>query len=122
MTYILDAQIHLDSETIHAIPILLLFVLIAVFLVIVIRSILDYRFKIKMVEKGVSEHLAGQLLSKPQQARQTAIKWAILLGGTGIGVLLVAVNGGWNIYSLAIMLFALSASFLGYYLYIIKSE
>lgn len=122
MTFILDAPIYLDPETIHAIPILLLFVLIAVFLVIVIRSILDYRFKIKMVEKGVSEHLAGQLLSRPRQARQTAIKWAILLGGTGTGVLLVAVNGGWNTYSLAIMLFALSASFLGYYIYIIKSE
>lgn len=122
MTYILDAQIPLDQETIHAIPILLLFILIAVFLVIVIKNILDYRFRIKMVEKGVSEHLAGQLLSKPDQSRQATMKWAILLGGTGVGVWAVALNGGMNIYSLAIMLFALSGSFLAYYIYLVKSK
>ncbi|SFW35188.1 hypothetical protein [Chitinophaga sancti] len=122
MIYMLDTQIQFDAETIHAIPFLFLFVLIAVFLVIVIRSILDYRFKIKMVEKGVSENLAVQLLSKPKQPRQTTMKWAILLGGTGLGVLLVALNGRLDIYSLAIMLFALSASFLGYYIYVVKSE
>ena len=113
------AQIIIYSELFHAIPILITFFAIAIFLVVVIKSILDYNFKVKMLEKGISEQLASKLLYTSKNIkRQQAVKWAIVLGGTGMGVFLVALFPPLNLFSLVIILGCMSASFLIYSIYI----
>ena len=81
-----------------------------------LKIILDYFLKNKMIEKGASESVVSQLLQTDTQSnRFTALKWAVILGSIGVGLLLVSQFPPFGIHSLVIMTFCVAAAFLAYY-------
>jgi hypothetical protein len=109
------------GELMKSVAILLVFALIASFIINIIKMILDYRLKNKMLDKGISENLASQFL-KTGNNKNEAIKWFAILCGIGVGLVLVAVFPPFGIHSLIIMVFSIAASFLVYYYYANRSN
>ena len=88
-----------------------------------IKLILDYRLKEKLIEKGASEAVISQLLrSTGNGGNNVNIKWFFILAGVGIGLGLVYFSRPIGIHSLAIMSLSISVSFLGYYLFLRRSQ
>lgn len=109
------------AELLKSVAILLLFALIAGFFLNIIKMILDYRLKNKMLDKGISENLASQFL-RTGNNKNEIIKWFVILCGIGVGLVLVAVFPPFGIHSLIMMVFSLAASFLAYHLYANRSN
>jgi hypothetical protein len=95
---------------------------VATFLISLIRLFLDYKLKIKMMDKGVHESIVSQFL-QPQKkdSRATAAKWAIIVAGIGLGFALMMMFPPFGIHSVMLMSFCLSLSFLFYYQFSKKS-
>jgi len=97
--------------------------LFMIFILAIIKRIMDYRIKNKIVEKGVPENIASSILqTSPKENRNTNIKWFALLAGIGIGLTIIYYTLPLGIHSLAIMSFCIAASFLGYYFFLKQSE
>jgi hypothetical protein len=94
-----------------------------VFILALLKRILDFRIKNRITEKGVSESLAASLLSEENgSARNASFKWFTLLAGAGVGLTIVNYTMPLGIHSLAIMSFSIAGSFLGYYLFVRQNE
>jgi hypothetical protein len=103
--------------------IILVLTLIAAFIIKVIKLILDYRLKNKMIDKGVSETLAGRMLqSNNKNNKHIALKWFSILAGIGVGLTLISLFPPFGIHSLIIMAFSVAAGFLGYYYFTSRAE
>lgn len=111
------------ERTFQAVSIIVVIYLISSFFLSIIRMFLDYKLKNKMMEKGASESTINQLL-QPQKkdTRITAIKWAIIVGGIGLGFTLMLMFPPFGIHSIMLMSFCISLSFLCYYFFIKKTE
>ncbi len=96
------------------------FVLMAFFILALIKRILDYRLKNKVIDKQVTEGMALSVLgeSNLQEGRFLNVKWFALLSGIGIGLLIVKFTQPLGIHSFAIMFLSIAASFLGYHLFL----
>jgi hypothetical protein len=107
----------------QVISIIFVIYLIANSILNLIRMFLDFRLKNKMMDKGASETIVQQLL-QPQKtdARITAIKWAIIVGGMGLGFSLMLLFPPFGIHSVMIMAFCVSLSFLVFYYFIRKTD
>jgi ABC-type Fe3+-siderophore transport system permease subunit len=107
----------------QAAAIVLVIYLISNFFLSIIRMFLDYKLKNKMMDKGASENIIQQFL-QPQKkdARAVAVKWAIIVGGVGLGFTLMLLFPPFGIHSVMIMSFCISLSFLCYYYFIKKTE
>jgi hypothetical protein len=93
------------------------------FLISIVRLVLDNRLKVKMIEKEISERMAEQMLQPTKtDGRSQAFKWFMVLAWTGIGLGLVSINMPFGIHSIAILACCLSLSYLGYFIYIKRSE
>ena len=102
-----------------------IFLLIALmmFILSVLKRILEYRIRNRIVDKGVPESLAASLLKDPHNdSKHSAFKWFAMLAGTGVGLTLVNYTMPLGVHSIAIMSFSIAASFLGYYLFIRKTR
>ncbi len=108
------------SDIMKSVAILLVFGLGASFIINIIKMILDYRLKNKMIEKGISENLASQFLKTG--SKNEVIKWFAILCGIGVGLILVSIFPPFGIQSLIMMVFSIAASFLIYYFYAKRSE
>lgn len=110
----------LASEPIAGIilPILLIGFLIFMF-VFLVRYFLEYRFKNKLIDRGMAEQLSTYLLSKNEQEKQNeTIKLAILFCGIGAGLTMTYLTTPINIHSLAIMAFSIGLSYFAYFFYL----
>lgn len=88
-----------------------------------LKIVLDHRLKGRMIEKGASESVVAQLLQTDQKTNKfSALKWAVVLGSIGIGLLLVQQFPPFGIHSLAILSFCVSAAFLAYYFLLKRSN
>jgi hypothetical protein len=88
-----------------------------------IKLILDYRIKEKLIEKGASEAVISQLLpSADKGGNNVNIKWFFIFAGLGIGLGLVYLSRPIGIHSLAVMSLCISVSFLGYYLFVRRNQ
>lgn len=97
--------------------------LFMIFILAIIKRIMDYRIKNKIVEKGIPENIASSILqTSPNENRNTNIKWFALLTGIGAGLTIIYYTLPLGIHSLAIMAFCIAASFLGYYFFLKQSE
>ena len=101
---------------------ILVLILVMIFILSVIKRMLDYRIKNRIVERGVSEDLASSLLQSDTTDGNVNIKWFLILTGMGLGLTLVNYTLPLGIHSIAIMSFAIAASFLGYHQYIKRSK
>lgn len=108
-------QIILSGEAWHILSIIVAFLGVLYFIITVIRLLLNYRLKIKMIEKGLDEELIRKLLGNGAAKGMPALKWFSLLAGLGLGVLIISFTLPLGIHSLAILFLSLSLSFLGYY-------
>jgi Na+-transporting NADH:ubiquinone oxidoreductase subunit NqrB len=88
-----------------------------------LKIVLNHRLKGKMIEKGASDSVVAQLLQTDQKTNKfTALKWSVVLGSIGIGLLLVQQFPPFGIHSLAILSFCVSAAFLAYYFLIKRTD
>jgi len=112
------------SRQLFEIPATLLGAYIFVYFIIsIVRLILDNRLKFKMIEKGVSDKVVEQILQPTRtDASGQALKWFLVLAGLGIGLGIVSATRPFGIHSIGIIAFFLALSFLGYFLYMKRSE
>lgn len=97
--------------------------LFMIFILVIIKRVMDYRIKNKIVEKGIPDSIASSVLqTSPRENRNINIKWFALLAGIGIGLTIINYTLPLGIHSLAIMVFCVAASFLGYYFFLKQSE
>ena len=91
-------------------------------LITLIRTILDYRLRAKMIDKGVPDEVVRQFLQPTSKdAKHQVIKWSLLLAGFGLGLVLAKLALPYGIHSIAIMAFSMAASLLVYYFFLSKS-
>jgi hypothetical protein len=89
------------------------------FILIIMKRLLEYRLKNRIVEKGIPENLAASILQAGASEEKNAnIKWFSLLTGAGIGLTIIYYTQPLGIHSLAIMSFSIAMSFLGYHFFI----
>lgn len=113
----------IDKEVFNVCASILTVILFMIFILAIIKRIMDYRIKNKIVEKGIPENIASSILqTNPKENTNTNIKWFALLAGIGIGLTIIYYTLPLDIHSLAIMAFSISASFLGYYFFLRQSE
>jgi hypothetical protein len=93
------------------------------FILAIIKTILDFRLKSRMVDKGVSDKVVEQFL-QPQNrdAKTQAIKAFLILAGIGVGLTAINFTSPIGIHSFAIMAFSIALSFLGYFYFIKRLE
>lgn len=106
----------IDHEAMRIVAVICVMVLIALFILTFLRYILDSRIKHRIIEKGIPDNLATQLLTntKKDDKLQT-LKWFCLLAATGVGLMFVYYTLPLDIHSFAIMCFSISIGYLGYY-------
>lgn len=113
----------IDEDVFNACAAIFTAGLVMIFILAIIKRIIDYRIKNKIVEKGIPENIVSSILqTSPNENRNTNIKWFAILAGIGTGLTIIYYTLPLSILSLAIMTFCLAASFLGYYFFLKQSE
>lgn len=93
------------------------------FILALLKRILDNRLKNKIIDKGIPENIVSSILqTNPKEDRNSNIKWFAILTGLGIGLTIINYTLPLGFHSLAIMAFSIAASFLGYYLFAKKYD
>lgn len=112
------------SKQLFEIPaMILIFYLVTVFILTIIKLILDHRLKMKMIDKGVSDKVAEQFLQpNKQDVKSQTIKWFFVLAGIGVGLTFTSIFLPVGVHSIAIMAFSLAISFIGYYTYLKRGQ
>lgn len=109
----------IDRSVFNTCAVIFVMLSIMVFILAIIKKIIDYRLKNKIVDKGISENIASSILqTTPHEGINTNIKWFAILAGIGAGLMIVNYTRPLGFHSLAIMAFSISLSFLGYYFFI----
>lgn len=89
------------------------------FVLELVKYLMNYRLKSKIIDKGITGELANSILHvDPSEGRNVNIKWFAILASIGTALTLINYTQPLGIHSLAIMAFCISASFLGYYLFL----
>lgn len=97
--------------------------LFMVFILTILKRIVDFRLKNKIVEKGIPENIVSSILqTNPKEDRNINIKWFAILAGLGTGLTIINYTTPLGIHSLAIMAFSISLSFLGYYFFVKQTQ
>jgi len=112
-----DRKIFEISATIFVVGLFMIFILT------IMKRILDHRLKNKILERGITDSVALSILqTNPNENRNINIKWFAILAGLGAGLTIVNYTRPLGIHSLAIMAFCIAVSFLGYFYYLKQSE
>jgi ABC-type proline/glycine betaine transport system permease subunit len=112
-----NMEIFRICSTILAVALFMLFILA------IMKRILEYRLKNRIVEKGIPENIVSSILqTSSKEDRNINIKWFAILAGLGIGLTIIYYTLPLGIHSLAIMAFCIAASFLGYFFFLRQSE
>ena len=111
-----DYSDQLILKTTFIIAVLLL---IMGFILKLLKTILDHNLKSKMLQKDLPESTISTILQKDHNSKKhKAVKWFLVLLGTGIGFLFVPRHVPLNIHAIAIIALSISCSFLCYSLYL----
>src|SRR5687768_4757961 len=82
--------LYVNMEVFRACTILFLIGLFMLFILAIMKSIIDYRLKNKIEDKGVPEHVATSILqTDPKGNRNANIKYFAILTGIGVGLTIV---------------------------------
>ena len=110
---------HIDMRVFDVCAQILAFALFMIFILTILKWVLEYRIKNKIVEKGIPENIVSSILqTNVPEGRHINIKWFAILAGLGGGLMIVNYTQPLGFHSLAIMAFSISLSFLGYYFFI----
>ncbi len=117
-----DQDSLMSQHTFNICASILVLGLVMLFILTVMKRLLEHRIKNRIVEKGVPESIAMSILEvSPKEDRNANLKWTLLLAGLGIALFFIHHSQPLGIHSLSILAFCLSASFLGYF-FISKSS
>ena len=115
--------LYINMEIVNMCAVIFVVGLFMLFILAIMKAIIDYRLKNKIVDKGVPEHVATSILqTDPKGNRNANIKYFAILTGIGVGLTIVYYTLPLDIHSAAIMAFCIGASFLGYFLFLKYSE
>ena len=93
--------------------------LLVFFTLSLVKYILENRLKNKIIDRGISEELATSLLESNQKNKmEDALKFALILFGMGLGLVICYYTSPLNLHSLAIMAISIALSYLVYYFYL----
>ncbi len=122
--YVLPNGSPISREFVETPLIILSFTLIGIFFLTIIRWFLDFRLKSKLINKEVPESVIKLLIdTEKKDSKKQIMKWFFILAGVGLGLAITSIMfRSVGIHSIAIMVFCIALSFLGYYLFIKRSE
>ena len=93
--------------------------MVMLFVLSILKRLLEHRIKNKIVDKSIDENLASFILkSGTKEDGTTNFKWFSILAGMGAGLTIVNYTLPLGIHSLAIMSFSMATSFLGYHYFL----
>ena len=93
--------------------------LLGYFVLAVIKLVLNYLLKNKMVDTAIiSETVVERLLPGPQDEQNKVVKWVALLLSTGAGLTVCNWYLPLGIHSVIILIFSTAFGFLAYYLFL----
>jgi len=108
-----------NGEVFRTISMIFVLAMFMLFILAIMKKIMDHRVRRKLLEKSVPESLVNTLLhTEPVSAMSGNVKWFLLLLGAGIALTLIHRQLPLGIHSIAIMAFCLSGSFLCYFLFL----
>lgn len=114
---------NIDRETFNVCASIFTVALFMIFILAILKRVMDYRLKNKIAEKGIPENVAASILqTNPKADRNINIKWFAILTGLGAGLTIIYYTLPLGIHSLAIMALCIAASFLGYFFFLKQSE
>jgi hypothetical protein len=103
----------------HVLMPLLGLYLLCSFVLAVIKMVLNYLLKNKIVDTAViSESIVERILPGPQDEQNKVVKWVALLLSTGAGLAVCNWYLPLGLHSLIILLFSTALGFLAYYLFL----
>jgi uncharacterized membrane protein SpoIIM required for sporulation len=109
----------IDKDIQVMIGVIILIALIAFIILSIIKCWMDYRLKNKLIDSGLSENIIKSILEDGIiRNKNSNIKWFIILAAVGIALTIINYTLPLGIYSIAIMTFCLSTSFLIYYFFL----
>jgi hypothetical protein len=113
----IDSEVFKIGVSIFVMGILMIFVLG------LLKRIMDYSLKNKIIENEVPENIASVILqTNPKEDRNSNIKWFAIMMGLGLGLAIVDITLPLGIHSLAIMAFCMAGSFLAYFFFLKQSK
>lgn len=108
-----------DKDIQVLIGILIGIAIISFTILTIIKYWMEYRLKNRLIDKGLSENIINSILqNNKSRDKNSNIKWFAILAGLGIAFTIINYTLPLGFHSLIIMTFCLSASFLGYFLYL----
>jgi len=118
-----SSLVETNMEIFRIITSILTVALFMVFILTVMKRVLEYRLKNKIVDKGIPEDIASTILqTSTKDDKNINIKWSAILAGIGVALTCINYTQPLGIHSFAIMAFAIAASFLGYFFFLKQSE
>ena len=88
------------------------------FLLTILKWVLEFRLKKKIVDKGVTDDLAVSILQTgKKESRHASIKWFALLFSLGIAFIIISNSLPLGFHSLAAICISIAIGFLGYFFY-----
>ena len=112
-----------NMEIFRIITSILTVALFMVFILTVMKRVLEYRLKNRIVDKGIPGDIASSFLqTSAKEDKNINIKWFAILAGIGVALTGSNYTQPLGIHSFAIMAFSIAASFLGYFFFLKQSE
>lgn len=112
---------YIPDVFIRTIIVILLFYVATSFLLTLVRMLLNYRLKSKMILMGITSNEAEKMLKIGAENKDHAVKWFLLMLSGGIGFAVISsFPFGWM--SLAVLAFSLSLGFASYFIYLKKRK
>lgn len=110
-----DRQFIFDCLNISAIVFVIY--LLSSFILRLIKQMLDFKLKNKLVDKETSEPVIAQLLQPEtrNEKRKYLLQWFFILASIGIGFIIVSLSRPFGLHSPAIMALSIAAGFGTYY-------
>lgn len=110
---------YIDPDVYKIGVVILLIIMAMALILIVLKSILEYKLKHKMLHQGISEKVAASILQKdPNSVVNTSIKWFLVFLGLSVGLFILDYTRPLGVHSFGIMALSISISFLFHYLYL----
>lgn len=117
-------RLEMDGEDVfNALASMVALVIILLFIISMVRQLLDNRIKNKIIDKGISDsQISAILQSNSGDGNYVNLKWAMLLAGLGIGLTIIYYTLPLGIHSLAILCFSIAISFFAYHYLLQKKK
>jgi hypothetical protein len=93
--------------------------LFMLFILTIMKRIMDFRLKNKIVDKGIPENIISSVLQPElMEGGNINVKWFAILASLGVALTIINFTQPLGIHSLAIMAFCIAAGFLGYFFFL----